>query len=103
MPRTCTRCFRTKDEDFDTCPDLAVLGCPLPVEVTDDKALVVACGLCKKVRAIPIGNVMKRQRLTQLGVCQSDVCQAKIILPTPRAQPATPPPLTEARRGGRGK
>lgn len=103
MPKLCTRCFRTTDEDFETCPDLAVLGCPEPVEMTDDKALVVKCDLCRKVRALPIGNVMKRNKLTQLGVCQSDNCQAYIVLPAKAPNPATPPPITEAKRSGKGK
>lgn len=95
MVDTCTRCFRVSDEDRDNCPDLGVLGCPIPVDISDDKALVVKCDLCRKLKAIPIGNIMQRKRLTELGACQSDVCQARIILPTPAGRPATPPPITE--------
>lgn len=106
MPQLCNRCFRTTDEDFDTCPSKdSPLPCPPPVEVSDDMVVIVHCGACPKTRAIPVGNIMQRKRLTELGTCVSDQCQARVVLPTV-TRPSTPPPITEqpeATKRGKGK
>lgn len=95
MPLLCNRCFRTTAEDMDNCPSKdSYLPCPPPVEVSDDKVVIVTCAACPKTRAIPIGNIMQRKRLSELGPCLHDQCKAVVVLPTV-TRPSTPPPISD--------
>ena len=91
MAKTCPRCFLTDPDDRASCVQREVMGCPEPVDMAEVNAIEIVCaapcgGDCGKHLAVPIGNVMKRRQLTELGMCAFDVCRARVV----RSRPPSP-------------
>jgi hypothetical protein len=104
MPKTCPRCFLTDEDDRANCIQRPVMGCPEPVDLEDTGVVMVKCDACSKLVAIPVGNIMQRKRLSELGPCSLDQCAARVVLP-PKAR-SGPPPITDESKavaGGKGK
>lgn len=100
MPKTCPQCFKTAPTDRASCINKPMGMCPDPVDTKEVNAVEIVCaapcgGGCGKHLAVPIGNIMKRRKLTELGICAFDNCRARIVVPKAPAAKPTPPPITE--------
>lgn len=90
-------CFKVEEDDRMNCPNRQLAMCPPAVALTDDRFVEVVCAApcgsaaCGKHLAIPIGNVMKRRQLTNLGVCAFDQCRARVVLPSAKGGNVPPP------------
>lgn len=100
---TCPTCFRVEEEDRLNCPNRQLQMCPTPEALVDDRMVEIACeapcgGPCGKHMALPLGNVMKRRQLTNLGACAYDVCRARVVHPSdPNSK--LPAPITDDAAG----
>lgn len=102
--KTCPRCFLTDPADREACIQRPVLGCPEPVDLKDTGVVVIKCDVCPKLFAIPVGNIMQRKRLNEMGPCSQDKCAARVVLPklAVPGKRTPPPPIAEA-PSGKGK
>jgi hypothetical protein len=101
---TCPTCFKTEEDDRANCINRQSNMCPDAVELEQSAVVEVVCaapcgGPCGKHLAVPIGSVMKRRQLTNLGVCEYDTCRARVVYPQRNAGPSSPPPITQDKRG----
>lgn len=88
----CTRCFLS-EEKRDECPDKDILGCPTPVTLSTSEVVEISCGPCRKHLVVPIANLMRQERVSQLGQCERAKCAARVIHPTDHLQARGPAPL----------
>lgn len=95
----CPDCFKSEPEDRDNCPRKDLGMCPPPIPFDGGTVEIVCAAPCGgefgKHLAIPIGNVMKRNKLTNLGRCGFDVCRARVVHPKAKPPTAAPPPISE--------
>lgn len=94
MPKTCPRCFLATKDARANCINKQTIGCPEPMELEDTAQVTVKCDVCPKMFSIPVGNIMQRKRLTELGPCSQDQCAARVVLPPKRNNPNLPPPIS---------
>lgn len=85
--RACPTCFKTDEDDIANCLNKPLNMCPKSERIADERAVEIVCaapcgGPQGKHLACPIGNIMKRRQLTNLGSCAFDVCRARVVHPT---------------------
>lgn len=81
----CPRCGLTGDE-VGQCGSADVLPCPTPMPVDFETVILIKCGPCGKVRATTVHDVMKGLTHQRASGCLRQVCEAKVMLPTPVTQ-----------------